>query len=343
MEFSFSDRKWFLPEDVDPDAEGDEVVDFALGLHLRDSFDKVIDIKECKIQNPQGNLILSLIRDYVKDSGEPVYSQSSHKGFWRIAMLRYSLAHNEWMVNVVTSEERADLMDALSERLLHEVSNISTIVNNINKGKASVSYGEKEIVHYGSGYIHEMIGPFKFRISANSFFQTNSYMTPVLFEKIEEFGGLSGKETVLDLYSGTGTMSIFLSRRARQVTGIEISESAHNDALLNVRLNDVDNCKFILGDIKDGLRKLTTRPDIIVIDPPRAGINKKAMRIIMDMDVRRIVYISCNPSTMARDLSLLQDKYRIIKLQPIDMFPQTYHLESVTLLQLKNKALLQIS
>lgn len=333
MEFSFSDRIWYLLEEKG--IKETENRDFALGLHLRDSFDRVLDIKECRIQNSEGNLILSLIRDYVKSSGEPVYSQRSHEGFWRIVILRHSLAENKWMVNIVSKEERDDLINPLVKELLNGAFNIGTITNNINEGRAGVSYGSKEIICFGPGYIYESIGPFRFRISANSFFQTNSYMIDVLFQKIEEFAELSGKESLLDLYSGTGTMSIFLSRSAKEVVGVEISESAYNDALLNLKENGIDNCTFLLGDAEERLRDLSFRPHVIVIDPPRPGISKKAMKVILDMEVDRIVYVSCNPSTLARDLSLLSEKYDIIKIQPVDMFPHTYHTEVISMLKLK--------
>jgi len=326
MEFSFSDRRWLMPEEFE---EEDEEIGFGLGLHVPGTFYKVLDVDECLLQHDTGNHILREVKRYVRESDAPVYGLRSHNGFWRFLTLRYSTASDEWMVNLVTSEERADVTAPLAESLSHRFGNIRTVVNNINTRKAAIAVGEREKILLGEGYIRDRIGQFIFQISANSFFQTNSAGAERLYEKVAEYAGLSGSETVLDLYCGTGTISIFLSARAKEVTGMEIVESAILDAERNCRENNVDNCRFILGDIREKLPELGLKPDVVVIDPPRAGMHKDVLAGVMEMATDRIVYVSCNPTTMARDIGWMAEKYEVVEIQPVDMFPHTYHIEAV--------------
>ncbi len=326
MEFSFSDRRWLMPEEFE---EEDEEIGFGLGLHVPGTFYKVLDVDECLLQHDTGNHILREVKRYVRESDAPVYGLRSHNGFWRFLTLRYSTASDEWMVNLVTSEERADVTAPLAESLSHRFGNIRTVVNNINTRKAAIAVGEREKILLGEGYIRDRVGPFIFQISANSFFQTNSAGAEKLYEKVAEYAGLSGSETVLDLYCGTGTISIFLSARAKEVTGMEIVESAILDAERNCRENNVDNCRFILGDIREKLPELGLKPDVVVIDPPRAGMHKDVLAGVMEMATDRIVYVSCNPTTMARDIGWMAEMYEVVEIQPVDMFPHTYHIEAV--------------
>ena len=326
MEFSFSDKPWLPPEEFQ---KGGGIPPFALGLHLPGTFNKIIDMEECLLQPPLGNQILKLVKAYVASSGLPAYNQKTHEGFWRFLCLRHSDAHNEWMVNLVTSEERVDVLEPLAQRLKTHVPTIRTVVNNITRRRAGVAVGERETTLLGDGMIEDRIGPYRFRISANSFFQTNTRGAKRLYEKVIEFAALSGKERVVDLYCGTGTISIFLAKRALRVTGLEISEVAVRDAQKNCRDNFVDNCEFIAGDIRETFSLINEDVDVVVVDPPRAGMHRDVVRRLLSLSPPIIVYVSCNPSTLARDLEMMKGHYSLEKIQPIDMFPHTYHVESV--------------
>jgi 23S rRNA (uracil1939-C5)-methyltransferase len=332
MEFTFSDRRWYLPDQLDRrKQEGD----FALGLHVPGAFQKVIDIETCLLQHEMGNQIMDLVRQYARDSGIPVYGLKTHQGFWRYLTIRYSGAWDEWMINVVTSEERQDLVQPLADLIVGRFERVATVVNNINSRGASIAVGERETILFGDGYINDKIGPFNFRISANSFFQTNSRGAERLYETAVRYADLHGSETVLDLYSGTGTIPLFLADRVRSVTGIEISRSATSDAAMNARENGIDNCRFICGDIREKLGEIAGAPDLLIIDPPRAGMHKDVLAQAMALSPNKIVYISCNPATLARDLAVMTTSYDLLEIQPVDMFPHTYHIEAVARLSLR--------
>ncbi len=332
MEFSCSDRRWLLPDEMDQ-----ENVDrgFALGLHVSGTFYKVLDTQACLLQPGLGNPILDDVRTFIRNSDAPVYGLRSHIGFWRFLMLRHSVAYDQWMVNIVTAEEDRNVVKPLSDKLMETYPQIVSVVNNVTSRKAGIAIGEREILLSGLTCIKDKIGEYEFEISANSFFQTNTRGAELLYKTVKEYAGLTEQETVVDLYSGTGAIAIYLSGSAKKVIGMEIAESAVNDARNNCRLNGVSNCSFILGDIKEGLKKITSCPDVMIIDPPRAGMHKDVVRRIIDMAPGRIVYVSCNPSTMARDLDLLKESYAVQEVQPVDMFPHTYHIESVARLELK--------
>jgi 23S rRNA (uracil1939-C5)-methyltransferase len=326
MEFTCADRRWLMPvEMTDPAADRS----FALGLHVPGTFHKVIDTRECLLQPAPGNRILSEIREGIRSSGRPVYGLRSHAGFWRFAMLRNSAATGRWMVNLVTAFEDRQPLLALAERLMTAFPEIASIVNNVTARKAGIAVGEFERPVAGAACIRDAIGRFEFDISANSFFQTNTQGAARLYETVASYAGLSGDETVLDLYSGTGTIPIYLSENCREVVGIEIAASAVEDAQSNCRLNRVSNCRFIRGDILEGLASIDARPEVVVIDPPRVGMAKEVVEQVLAMGPQRIVYVSCNPATLARDLGMLKASYAVLEIQPVDMFPHTFHVESV--------------
>jgi len=332
MEFSCSDRRWLLPDEMNRE---DLDRNFALGLHVPGTFHKVIDIHECLLQPGLGNQILQDVRQFIRASDEPVYGLRSHVGFWRFIMLRHSAAYDRWVVNVITSKENRKAVQPLADQLVNTYPTVVSVVNNITSRKAAIAVGEYEIHLSGSACIRDKIGEFEFEISANSFFQTNTRGARRLYETIQEYADLSGSETVVDLYSGTGAIAIFLARAAETVIGMEIVESAVTDAVNNCRINNISNCRFILGDILDGLAELTFAPDVMIIDPPRAGMHKDVVRRVLELSPKRIVYVSCNPATMARDLGLLKEKYQTLEVQPVDMFPHTHHIESVARLDLR--------
>jgi len=326
MEFTFSDRRWILPAEFP--LTGSES-GFALGLHVPGTFHKVIDIDACLLQPDEGNRILRAVKDHVKGSGLSVYGLKSHRGFWRFLALRHSSSTGEWMVNVVTSQENSTVTANLASSLAARFPRIRTVVNNVNTRKASIAVGERETVLHGDGIIKDHIGAYGFQISANSFFQTNTLGGETLYRQIAEYAELQGSETVLDLYSGTGTIPIFLSGRAGRIVGVEIGQSAVRDAEHNCHANEIHNCEFLWGDIKECLMGLRIKPDVVILDPPRVGVHKDALAPILGLEAERIVYVSCNPATMARDLEQMGQKYDVVEVQPVDMFPHTYHIETV--------------
>jgi 23S rRNA (uracil1939-C5)-methyltransferase len=330
MEFSCSDRRWVLPEQLDDDAVDR---DFALGLHVPGTFDKVLDIDACLLQPDRGNEILGFVKAYMKTSGLPAYGLRSHEGFWRFLVVRHSLANDQWLVNIVTSAENRDVLMPLAADLMRTFPDIGAVVNNITARKSGVAVGEVEIPLAGRDHLEEHLGPYRFAVSANSFFQTNTRGAVKLYDKVKNFAALTGRERVLDLYSGTGTIPIWMADAAASVTGIEIVESAVVDARRNCEQNRISNCDFILGDMRAVLPEIKEKPDILIIDPPRTGMHPDVVKQVLALDVPRIVYVSCNPATLARDAGLMKDAYQVTRVQPVDMFPHTYHIESVACLE----------
>ncbi len=334
MEFSFSDRRWLTADEL-----GDETVrrDFALGLHVPGTFDKIIQVNHCMLQSERANRVLQIVSEFSQREGLQPYGVRSHEGFLRFLVLRESAYDGGLMVNIVTAYEQEEPLKKLADILFEQVENIAGVVNNINTRKAQIAVGEKEILLRGLPYIQEKLGPFVFQISANSFFQTNTRQAERLYDTVMTFSELQGREVVWDLYSGTGTISMFLARRAAQVIGFELAESAVADAAENARQHEVYNARFVGGDLLHRLEETEPKPDVLVTDPPRAGMHEKVVRYINKIAPRRIVYVSCNPTTLARDLAILTQKYRVDTVQPVDMFPQTYHIETVVKLSLKQE------
>ncbi|MFO7964690.1 MAG: 23S rRNA (uracil(1939)-C(5))-methyltransferase RlmD [Desulfobacterales bacterium] len=330
MEFSFSDRRWLLPHELN-DTSADR--DFALGLHVPGTFHKVLDIQACLLQPETGNRLLNDVNDFVRASKLPVYGLKSHEGFWRFLMLRHSAHYDRWMVNIITAAEHRAEIASLARMLAEKHPRLASVMHNITAKKAQIAVGDYETCMFGDSIITDRIGPYDFEISANSFFQTNTRGAEQLYTRVKDYAELTGKETVLDLYCGTGTIAIFLSAHARQVIGIEIVESAVADAWRNCQINGISNCRFIQGDIKASLSLLTETPDVMIIDPPRAGMHKDVVKQVLDMSPSKIVYVSCNPATLARDVGLMKDRYAVTEVQPVDLFPQTFHIESVAKLK----------
>jgi len=330
MEFSCSDRRWLMADEL-----GLEDVDqgFALGLHVQGTFYKVLDIQACLLQPDFGNRILGIVRDFIRGSGVPAYSLKTHSGFWRFLVLRHSVAFDQWMVNIVTAEEKLDLVRPLADLLIRTSPEIVSVVNNVSGRKAGIAVGEYEQCIAGTPVLHDRLGLFQFEISSNSFFQTNTRGAKRLYETVKRYADLTGSETVIDLYSGTGTIPVFLSDSAREIVGLEIVEDAVADARRNCDGNDVSNCRFVAGDIRRSLSEISTKPDVMIIDPPRVGMHEEVVRRILEIGPERIVYVSCNPATLARDLAMMKDRYRVLEVQPVDMFPHTFHIESVAKLE----------
>lgn len=330
MEFSFSDKRWLLPEELDNKKDYEH---FALGLHVPGTFDKIINIDGCLLQHERGNEILKEVKEYARGSGLPVYGLRSHQGFWRYLVLRHSHYFDEWMVNIVTSEEREPELRTLASILRDRFGNIESLVQSINTRRGGTAIAERENVLLGRSSIRDKIGKFTFEISAQSFFQTNTAMAERLYEQVRDLASLTGKETVIDLYCGIGTISILLAPLASLVIGMDISESSIQDARKNSELNGIYNCEFLCGDVKALLSRAAFHPDLLIADPPRAGIHKKVIEQILYLMPDKIIYVSCNPSTLARDLALLNERYLVGEVQPLDLFPNTHHVETVVLLE----------
>jgi 23S rRNA (uracil1939-C5)-methyltransferase len=329
MEFSASDRRWLLPQEL---AQGIDT-DFALGLHVPGTFNKVLDIDACLLQPDLGNTLLGEIKAEIKASGLPVYGLRSHEGFWRFVMVRHSVARDQWMVNLITKTAAPDRLKPIAEGLMARHPEVVSVVNNVTARKSGVAVGEYELPLAGEDDIQDRIGAHIFNISANSFFQTNTRGAGRLYDQVRRYAGLTGTEKVVDLYCGTGTIAICLADLAREVVGFEIVESAVADAEANCRMNAITNCRFVLGDIRHRLADITQTPDLLVIDPPRVGMHKDVVKQVLELAPPRIVYVSCNPATLARDLGMMKDRYRVLEVQPVDMFPHTFHIEAVALLE----------
>lgn len=341
MEFTFSDRRWLLPDD-----RMEKPKDFALGLHVPRRYDKVLDIDHCHLQSELGNRIRGFIRERALESGLPPYSIRKHEGFWRFLIIREGASTGEVMITLITSNQEADkgkeAVAALAGAVIEGHPEVTTFIHGISGRKAQVAFGESETVLHGPGKIRETIGDRQFEISPNAFFQTNSFQCRRLFETVEELAGLKGSETVYDLYCGTGAIGIFLAGKTGQLLGIEVIDSAVRDARINARINELTNIEFLLADMKDALADIDAvtqvygRPDLVILDPPRGGTHPKTLKHLLRLAPPRIVYVSCNPAILARDLELLcESAYHPETVQPVDMFPHTGHIEVVVSLARK--------
>jgi 23S rRNA (uracil1939-C5)-methyltransferase len=350
MEYSFAEKQWLSSppqkseretSSQDTQVENQKSPIF-LGLHVPQRYDKVLDLDECHLQSNFSNQILNFTREYFHQNHYPVYDSDRNTGYLRFLVIRESKKTKELLVNLVTFEDRPEVMKKYTAALKANVDEVTTIVNTINAKKAQIAFGETERVYLGNGWIHEQLGNRYFSVSASSFFQTNVAQAEKLYNMVKEFGEFKSSDVVFDLYSGTGSIALFISDVVKEVVGIESVESAILDAKKNAEANAVSNCQFILGDLKDRLTIDTDwmsshpRPDVIVIDPPRTGMHPKVVEEVLKLAPQRIVYVSCNPATQARDVKLLcAEKYQLIKLQPVDMFPHTFHIENVALLHCK--------
>lgn len=304
-----------------------------LGLHKAGSFSQVFDLERCLLQSKLSNEILTEVREFVRRKGLSVYDLKGHKGLLRFLTIREGKLTGEVMVSIVTSRREFLQMSELAQELVEKFPHIASVFQIINPKKASIALGEAKLV-WGRPSITKRIDGYSFSISPNSFFQTNPYQAEKLYLLVRDLSRLKGTETVFDLYAGTGSIGIFLAESARQVIGIESQEEAVIDARRNAELNGIRNCRFIQGEVRDILPQMEERPDLVVLDPPRAGIHPKAIRSLLTVSPSRIIYVSCNPSTLARDLAkICEDGYELREVYPLDMFPHTPHIESVALIE----------
>lgn len=336
LEFTFSNRRYL--SDAEIRENGVIPQENAVGFHVPRVFDKVIDIYTCHLMEEPTNLIRNTIRDFAHQQGYSFYDIKEHTGWLRTLILRICTT-GEVMVNICFGYDDETERNRLFDHLAARVPSITTLLYTINGKMNDSLYGLEPQVHSGKGYVTETMEDFNFKIGPKSFFQTNTRQGLELYRITRDFAELSGKETVYDLYCGTGTIGIFLSRKAGKVVGVETVEEAVDDAWENASLNDIQHAQFFKGDVidicNDEFFRQHGRPDVIITDPPRAGMHEKLVRKILDIESPVVVYVSCNAATQARDLNLLDEKYQVTKVQPVDMFPHTHHIENVVQLKLR--------
>jgi 23S rRNA (uracil1939-C5)-methyltransferase len=320
-----------------PSRANSEQASIVVGLHEADRYDAVLDIERCLLQSDRMNALLGEARGFFAERGLTVYEQDTGEGLLRFLMLREGRHTGELMTNVVTSAPAVSELAPLVGRLQAREPGTTSVVMNVNPKKASVAVGVEEHLLGGRDHIRERVGGLTFQVSASSFFQTNSRQADRLFELVIDSAELTGTETVYDLYSGTGAISLLLARRARWVYGIEVAQAAVDDAGVNAAANGISNCTFVCGEVRFVLPSLIAKgvtAEVVVADPPRAGFHPKALHALITLGARRIVYVSCNPTTLARDLGeLVRGGYRLDWVQPVDMFPHTPHIEAVARLE----------
>lgn len=336
LEFTFSNKRYLTNAELNN--ENISAQQNALGYHAPGIFDKVIDIDECYLMDDVNNRIRNTVREIAVENNFSYYNIKEHTGWLRNIIIRYC-STGELMVNICINHEDEPNRLILLNSLLSKVPEISTLLYTINPKWNDSIYDLEPVVYHGKGYAIEKLEDFEFIISPKSFFQTNTRQAEQLYSITRAFAGLTGKETVYDLYCGTGSIGIFLSKQAKKIIGVEVIEDAIEDARKNAALNNIHHATFFAGDVikicNDEFFEQHGRPDVIITDPPRAGMHEKLVIKLLEMEAPKIVYVSCNTATQARDLSLLSEKYKVMKVQPVDMFPHTHHIESVVLLTLK--------
>lgn len=333
LEFTFSNKRWLTEEEVKQDVKYDQMN--AVGFHIPGAFDKVLAIDKCWLQDDISNQIRNAVRDYAYAHNFPFFDLRSQEGLLRNIMIRTS-STGELMVVLqckVTGDDDRRKMEEILQFMADTFPQITSLMYVINN-KCNDTIGDLDVeVFKGNDHIFEEMEGLRFKVGPKSFYQTNSEQAYNLYKVAREFAGLTGNELVYDLYTGTGTIANFVARQARKVVGIEYVPEAIEDAKVNSALNGIDNTLFYAGDMKDILTNDFIaehgRPDVIITDPPRAGMHNDVIDVILAAEPKRIVYVSCNPATQARDLQLLDGKYKVTAVQPVDMFPHTHHVENV--------------
>lgn len=337
LEFTFSSKRFLTRDEIGTTADIERTP--ALGFHVPGLFDKVVDVEHCHLQGEPSNEIRNFIKDYALSHQLSFYNIREQQGFLRTLIIR-TASTGEVMVIVAFGHEDAQAREALLEALKQQFPQITSLMYVINE-KMNDSLTDQEIICYhGQDHIFETMEGLKFKIGPKSFYQTNSEQAYNLYSKTRELAGLTGNETVYDLYTGTGTIANFIARQARKVVGIEYVPEAIEDAKVNSEINGISNTSFFAGDMKDVLNSEFIarhgQPDVIITDPPRAGMHPDVVQTILNAAPAKIVYVSCNSATQARDLQLMSDAYEVIAVQPVDMFPHTHHVENIVLLKAKS-------
>ena len=336
LEYAFSNKRWLTKEEIQ---SGISNVDPVLGFHRPGAFDKIVDIKHCWLQEEPSNKLRLAAKAVAIEHGLDFHDLRANHGMMRHCMIRLTDV-GELMLIVSFYENKQRAIEAYLDELIERVPELTSVYYCINS-KMNDFVGDLDMVLYkGKGHIEEQLGHVRFKIGPKSFFQTNSSQAKLLYDKVVEFSGFDGSENVYDLYTGVGSIGLYMSKYCKQVVGIEEVPEAIVDAKENARLNEIENCIFYAGDVKDILTlefaEKHGKPDLLVTDPPRAGMHKDVIKILLELASPKIVYVSCNPATQARDLALLNEKYELVKIQPMDMFPHTHHVETIALLQLRD-------
>jgi 23S rRNA (uracil1939-C5)-methyltransferase len=337
IEYTFGNKRYLLKNELaDESINGQQDV---AGFHAKGFFDKVVDIQECFLQAEPTNAIRLAVKELGIQNDWPFYDIRNHTGFLRTMQVRLCTT-GELMVNIVVAENDKQKISLLMETIAKKFPAITTLLYTVNTKWNDSMHDLEPVVYYGKGYVIEQLEDFQFKIGPTSFFQTNTKQGEGLYKITRDFAELTGNETVYDLYCGTGSIGIFVSKKAKKIIGVEMIEAAIKDAKENAALNNLTSTAFFAGDVidicNDEFFTAHGRPDVIITDPPRAGMHEKLVRKILDMEAPTVVYVSCNPATQARDLLLLDEKYAVTKVQPIDMFPHTHHIENVVQLILRN-------
>jgi 23S rRNA (uracil1939-C5)-methyltransferase len=336
LEYTFGNRRFLLPNELsNPEITPQQDV---AGFHAPGIFDKVVDIDACYLQAEPSNAFRKAVKNFAKENNFEFYDIYQHRGFIRTMQVRLCTT-GEVMLNVVFGREDEEKRKLLLDYLLKLFPSITTLLYTINTKKNDSLNDLEPIAYHGKGFITERLEDFNFRIGPKSFFQTNTKQAEKLYKVAREFAELTQNEIVYDLYCGTGSIGIFVSKGAKKIIGVDIIAEAIGDAKQNAELNNLSNAEFYAGDVidvcNDDFFSVHGKPDVIITDPPRAGMHEKLVRKILDMAAPVVVYVSCNPATQGRDLNLLGEKYEVTKIQPLDMFPHTHHIENVVQLKLK--------
>jgi 23S rRNA (uracil1939-C5)-methyltransferase len=339
LEFTFSNKKYLTQKEFEILGEN-QWPGGALGYHVPKLYDKIIDIKECWLMDDVNNVIRNTLREFSEKNNYAYYDIKEHKGFLRNVIIR-NCTTGELMVNLFFGNDDKEKREKICNYLLEKIPSITTLLYTINQKWNDSMEDLDPKIFYGKGYVMEKLGNFNFKISSKSFFQTNTKQAEVLYNVVKDFATLKGTEIVYDLYCGTGSIGIFLSKNAKKIIGVDVIEDAIKDAKENAELNNLQTTAFFSGDVidicNDDFFDLHGKPDLVIVDPPRAGLHNKLVNKLLEISSPKIIYVSCNVSTQARDLQLMNEKYFVEKIQPVDMFPHTHHIESVALMTLRKE------
>jgi 23S rRNA (uracil1939-C5)-methyltransferase len=335
LEFAFSNKRWLEKEELNTDVSNVEDV---LGFHRSGAFDKIININHCWLQSELSNKLRNAIKEIGIRHELPFFDIRQNSGFLRHILIRTSTL-GELMLIVSIFENDQKRIKPFLDEILEQFPEITTLIYTINAKQNDFLLDLDMITYHGPGYIQEKLGHVLFKIGPKSFFQTNTHQAKELYDIVVNFADFQGNENVYDLYTGLGSIALYIAEKCKQVVGIEEIEAAIEDARKNAALNGIDNAVFYAGDVKNILTESFAekhgKPDLLITDPPRAGMHEKVVMMLLELAAPKMVYVSCNPATQARDLNLLKEKYDILKVQPVDMFPHTHHIENVALLKLR--------
>ncbi len=338
MEFTFSSKRFLTTEEMGTITPEDNKKYPAVGLHVPKIFDKVIDIEECFLMDDVNNQVRNHLRSFALQNGYSFYDIKQHTGWLRNVIIRFC-STGELMVNIVLGYDDEPERKKLCDHLLQQVPSITTLLYTINTKWNDSIFDLSPQTYYGKGFVMEQLGNYKFKIGPKSFFQTNTKQAGKLYNIVNDFAALTGNEVVYDLYCGTGSIGIYISKNAKKIIGVETIAEAIEDAKENATINNVTHAEFFAGDVinicNDDFFAHHGKPDVIITDPPRAGMHEKLVNKLLQIAAPTIVYVSCNTATQARDIALLSEKYKVEKIQPADLFPHTHHIECVALLKLK--------